>query len=94
MHLDLTIPSMTLKHTPCQHPVILLAGIGATDLESVLEFVYRGEVSVEPSQLPSFLQAANCLSIHGLAPPTIINEVNLSLNDVFVEKSFVTLSKK
>ncbi|XP_015596776.1 protein bric-a-brac 1 isoform X2 [Cephus cinctus] len=63
-----------LKSTPCQHPVVMLAGIGADDLESLLEFVYRGEVSVEPAQLPSLLQAAHCLSIHGLTPPTILTE--------------------
>lgn len=53
----------------------MLAGIAADDLESLLEFVYRGEVSVEPSQLPSLLQAAHCLCIHGLTPPTILTEV-------------------
>ncbi|XP_046736409.1 broad-complex core protein isoforms 1/2/3/4/5-like isoform X2 [Diprion similis] len=63
-----------LKSTPCQHPVIMLAGIGADDLESLLEFVYRGEISVEPSQLPSLLQAAHCLNIHGLTPPTVLTE--------------------
>ncbi|XP_014484236.1 PREDICTED: protein abrupt isoform X1 [Dinoponera quadriceps] len=63
-----------LKSTPCQHPVVMLAGITANDLESLLEFVYRGEVSVEPSQLPSLLQAAHCLCIHGLTPPTILTE--------------------
>ncbi|XP_070152298.1 transcription activator GAGA isoform X2 [Polyergus mexicanus] len=63
-----------LKSTPCQHPVVMLAGIGADDLESLLEFVYRGEVSVEPSQLPSLLQAAHCLCIHGLTPPTVVTE--------------------
>ncbi|XP_011869479.1 PREDICTED: transcription factor GAGA isoform X4 [Vollenhovia emeryi] len=63
-----------LKSTPCKHPVVMLAGIGADDLESLLEFVYRGEVSVEPAQLPSLLQAAHCLCIHGLTPPTILTE--------------------
>ncbi|XP_058804311.1 protein tramtrack, alpha isoform-like isoform X2 [Phymastichus coffea] len=63
-----------LKSTPCQHPVVMLAGIGANELESILEFVYKGEISVEPSQLPSLLQAAHCLSIHGLTPPTIMTE--------------------
>ncbi|XP_053595425.1 protein abrupt isoform X2 [Microplitis demolitor] len=63
-----------LKSTPCEHPVVLLAGVSSDDLESLLEFVYKGEVSVEPSQLPSLLQAAHCLSIHGLASPTILTE--------------------
>ncbi|KAG8035793.1 hypothetical protein G9C98_001449 [Cotesia typhae] len=63
-----------LKSTPCEHPVVLLAGVSSDDLESLLEFVYKGEVSVEPSQLPSLLQAAHCLGIHGLASPTILTE--------------------
>ncbi|XP_063982660.1 protein bric-a-brac 1-like isoform X2 [Diachasmimorpha longicaudata] len=63
-----------LKSTPCQHPVVMLAGVSSDDLESLLEFVYRGEVSVEPSQLPSLLQAAHCLSIHGLTSPTVLTE--------------------
>ncbi|XP_051174520.1 transcription factor GAGA-like isoform X2 [Leptopilina boulardi] len=63
-----------LKDTQCEHPVVMLAGIGAEDLETILEFVYRGEVRVEPSKLPSLLQAANCLNIHGLTPPTIVPE--------------------
>ena len=66
------------QSTPCQHPVVMLAGIGAEDLEILLEFVYRGEVSVESSQLPSLLQAAHSLSIHGLTPPTILPNVSLN----------------
>uniref|UniRef100_A0A336L0V8 CSON002591 protein n=1 Tax=Culicoides sonorensis TaxID=179676 RepID=A0A336L0V8_CULSO len=57
-----------LKNTPCKHPVVMLAGVNAPDLEALLEFVYRGEVSVDHSQLPSLLQAAHCLNIQGLAP--------------------------
>lgn len=46
----------------------MLAGVTASDLEALLEFVYRGEVSIDPNQLPSLLQAAHCLNIQGLAP--------------------------
>uniref|UniRef100_T1E206 Putative transcription factor gaga n=1 Tax=Psorophora albipes TaxID=869069 RepID=T1E206_9DIPT len=60
-----------LKNTPCKHPVVMLAGVNAADLEALLEFVYRGEVSVDHSQLPSLLQAAHCLNIQGLAPQTV-----------------------
>lgn len=52
----------------------MLAGVNPTDLEALLEFVYRGEVSVDHSQLPSLLQAAHCLNIQGLAPQTISKE--------------------
>ncbi|XP_022919048.1 protein abrupt-like isoform X2 [Onthophagus taurus] len=57
-----------LKSTSCKHPVVMLAGVQASDLEALLEFVYRGEVSVDSSQLPSLLQAAHCLNIQGLSP--------------------------
>lgn len=49
----------------------MLAGVNASDLEALLEFVYRGEVSVDHSQLPSLLQAAHCLNIQGLAPQNV-----------------------
>lgn len=52
----------------------MLAGVQASDLEALLEFVYRGEVSVDPNQLPSLLQAAHCLNIQGLSPTHINNE--------------------
>ncbi|XP_047118649.1 transcription factor GAGA-like [Schistocerca piceifrons] len=69
-----------LKSTPCQHPVVMLAGVTAHDLEALLEFVYRGEVSVDPNQLPSLLQAAHCLNIQGLAPGTLNAETMYSLH--------------
>lgn len=52
----------------------MLAGVNANDLEALLEFVYRGEVSVDHSQLPSLLQAAHCLNIQGLAPQTVTHK--------------------
>jgi len=60
-----------LKNTSCKHPIVMLAGVSASDLEALLEFVYRGEVSVNHSQLPSLLQAAQFLNIQGLVPQTI-----------------------
>lgn len=66
--------SFILQNTPCKHPVVMLAGVNANDLESLLEFVYRGEVSVDHSQLPSLLQAAHCLKIQGLAPQTVTRD--------------------
>lgn len=63
-----------IQNTPCKHPVVMLAGVNANDLESLLEFVYRGEVSVDHLQLPSLLQAAHCLKIQGLAPQTLTRD--------------------
>lgn len=63
-----------LKSTHCQHPVVMLAGVTAPDLEALLQFVYQGEVSVDPNQLPSLLQAAHCLDIQALSPATLASE--------------------
>lgn len=63
-----------LKVTQCQHPVILLAGVGATELEQVLDFVYTGEVRVQPEQLTTLLQAAHVLCIRGLVEGSITAE--------------------
>lgn len=64
----------SFQNTPCKHPVVMLAGVNANDLEALLEFVYRGEVSVDHAQLPSLLQAAQCLNIQGLAPQTVTKD--------------------
>lgn len=53
----------------------MLAGVTAHDLEALLQFVYHGEVSVDPNQLPSLLQAAHCLDIQALSPATLTSEV-------------------
>jgi hypothetical protein len=62
----------------------MLAGVTASDLEALLEFVYRGEVSVDPNQLPSLLQAAHCLNIQGLAPGTISGEVSMEASFMLI----------
>lgn len=55
----------------------MLAGITAPDLEALLQFVYHGEVSVDPSQLPSLLQAAQCLDIQALSPNMLSIDVSV-----------------
>uniref|UniRef100_A0AAG5DV94 BTB domain-containing protein n=1 Tax=Anopheles atroparvus TaxID=41427 RepID=A0AAG5DV94_ANOAO len=54
------------KENPCQHPVIIFKNVRYTDLMSLVEFMYQGEVSVAQDQLPSFLHTAELLSIRGL----------------------------
>jgi len=55
-----------LKGNPCQHPIIVLRDIRYTDLHSLLQFMYNGEVNVHQDQLNSFLKAAESLKIRGL----------------------------
>lgn len=52
---------------PCQHPVIILQDVHFTELESLLYFVYKGEVNIEQENLPALLRAAETLQIRGLS---------------------------
>ncbi|XP_018902533.1 uncharacterized protein [Bemisia tabaci] len=84
-----------LKSTQCQHPVVMLAGITASDLEALLAFIYQGEVSVDPSQLPSLLQAAHCLDITALSPTILSTDKPVFVNhppEVVVTPSTVDMS--
>lgn len=48
------------------NPMIYLRGVRLSDLESVLDFMYHGEVNVAQSDLNSFLAVAEDLQIKGL----------------------------
>jgi len=48
------------------NPIIYLRGISYTDMESVLSFMYHGEVNVAQDQLNSFLAVAEDLKVKGL----------------------------
>ncbi|CRK91999.1 CLUMA_CG005579, isoform A [Clunio marinus] len=78
-----------LKNTTCKHPIVMLAGVSASDLEALLEFVYRGEVSVDHSQLPSLLQAAQCLNIQGLAPQTVTHKDDTAYTSIQIHPGLV-----
>lgn len=47
--------------------MVVLKSVSASDLESVLEFLYLGRVSVGQERLNSFLKTANELKIKGLS---------------------------
>ena len=55
-----------LRHNPHQHPLLYLKGVKYTDLQSVLNFMYHGEVSVAQDELNSFLAIAEDLRVKGL----------------------------
>ncbi|XP_072749038.1 uncharacterized protein [Anoplolepis gracilipes] len=56
-----------LKANPCQHPIVILRDVASTDMESLLRFMYNGEVHVGQEQLPAFLKTAQMLQVRGLA---------------------------
>jgi len=55
-----------LKRNPHQHPLLYLKGVKYTDLQSVLNFMYHGEVNVAQDELNSFLAVAEELRVKGL----------------------------
>ncbi|XP_063979505.1 protein abrupt-like isoform X4 [Diachasmimorpha longicaudata] len=56
-----------LKANPCQHPIVILRDVASADMESLLRFMYHGEVHVGQEQLAAFLKTAQMLQVRGLA---------------------------
>ena len=56
-----------LEQTPCKHPVLVLNNIKAEDLDSLLQYIYDGKVSVPEANLTRFLKAAGQLTVKGLS---------------------------
>jgi len=55
-----------LRRNPHQHPLLYLKGVKYTELLSVLNFMYMGEVNVAQEELNSFLAVAEDLRVKGL----------------------------
>jgi len=55
-----------LRRNPHTHPLLYLKGIRAGDLESLVNFMYDGEVEVAQADLSVFLASAEELGIKGL----------------------------
>ena len=57
------------ERTKCKHPVVVLKDVSSEDLESLLSYMYDGEVNVLQENLSCLIKAAECLKIKGLAVP-------------------------
>jgi len=55
-----------LRRNPHQHPLLYLKGVKYSELLSVLNFMYMGEVNVAQEELNSFLAVAEDLRVKGL----------------------------
>lgn len=52
---------------PCQHPIVIMRDIRWTELQPIVEFMYRGEINVGQDQIEPLLKVAQLLKIRGLA---------------------------
>lgn len=57
--------ALFLNH-PEKHPIVILKDVPYSDMKSLLDFMYRGEVSVDQERLTAFLRVAESLRIKGL----------------------------
>ena len=55
-----------LRRNPHQHPLLYIKGVSFSDLESLLDFMYYGEVNIAQENLNSFLSVAEELQVKGL----------------------------
>jgi len=64
---------------PDRHPIVILKDVPYADMKSLLDFMYRGEVSVDQERLTAFLKVAESLRIKGL---TEVNEERCDLPSI------------
>lgn len=58
--------SQPFSEAPWHYPVIVMKDYGYSELKAIIEFIYKGEVSVPRDRLASVLQAAKALEVSGL----------------------------
>jgi len=79
-----------LRRNPHPAPLLYLKGVKYTDLQSVLNFMYHGEVNVAQEELNSFLAVAEELRVKGLTQNNTGNQN--SKKDTF-QKPIASVSK-
>ncbi|XP_031827955.1 uncharacterized protein LOC116424982 isoform X1 [Nomia melanderi] len=91
------------KENPCQHPVIILKDIKYTEIESLLKFMYQGEINIRQEDLSTFLKVAQTLQIRGLATDDTSttklfsncdNQPNTDSNTQSVAQSYLSTIRK
>ncbi|XP_013179410.1 PREDICTED: protein bric-a-brac 2 isoform X2 [Papilio xuthus] len=55
-----------LVDNPSRHPIVILKDVSYSDLRTMVDFMYYGEVNVTEEQLPQVLDTAKLLKIKGL----------------------------
>ena len=79
-----------LKTKQHSHPLIFMRGVKqSSDLDSILDFIYLGEVFVEKEELNNFLELADQLGIRGLSRNTKIDQEK-SVSKIEIEQEGIT----
>lgn len=55
------------NENPCQHPIVIMRDIRWTELQPIVEFMYKGEINVSQDQIEPLLKVAQLLKVRGLA---------------------------
>ena len=55
---------------PCKHPTVFFKDISEEQMKLLMEYMYKGKISVKQSELESVLRTASSLQIHGLTTPS------------------------
>jgi len=63
-----------LRRNPHQHPLLYLKGLRYRELQSIIDFMYMGEVNVAQEDLDLFLSAAEDLKVKGLIQNKLLPE--------------------
>lgn len=51
------------SENPCKHPVIVLKDLRGWEVQAIVDFMYKGEISVIQEQLSSLIKAAESLQV-------------------------------
>ncbi|XP_068244432.1 protein bric-a-brac 1-like isoform X4 [Palaemon carinicauda] len=66
-----------LRENPCQHPIIIMPrDVRFEELFSIVNYIYKGEMTVAAEDLTSLLKTAEILQVSGLAPSDSTATVN------------------
>ncbi|XP_050358535.1 uncharacterized protein LOC126778855 isoform X2 [Nymphalis io] len=52
-----------LLQNPCKHPIVLMRDMRFSEMQALVDFMYKGEVNVTQDELPSLLKSAEALQI-------------------------------
>lgn len=63
------------SENPCKHPVIVLKDFSGWEVQAIVDFMYKGEISIGQEQLQTLIKAAESLQVRGL-----VNQENFGVD--------------